>query len=221
MKLAIFTILLFLNLPLIAKLPDPVKEFRYEKMKLLQDVLKEDFSANKRLDKTFELQSLIALSFFPELEKQNIRFQQKNIKTTMKSLPRLDFICRKKRNRVYKISIDNQVRNKKGLLLKEVPFNAQIGIIGHELAHIVDYDSKTAAGIVFLGAEYLFHGKRRQIENRVDELTIAHGLGHQVKDFSGFVLNDEEVNERYLRYKRKFYYTPEQLMQIILKYPIY
>ncbi len=221
MKLVVFTILLLINLPLFARLPDPVKEFNYGKMKLLQDVLAEDFSANKSLDEDFALQSLVALSYFPELEKHDIRFQQKNIKTTMQSLPRTDFICRKKINRVYKISIDNKVRNKKGLLLKDVPFNAQIGVIGHELAHVVDYDSRTAAGIVLLGVKYLFHGKRRQIENRVDELTIKHGLGTQVKDFSGFVLNHEEINERYLKYKRKFYYNPNQLMQLMLKYPIY
>ncbi len=219
-KILAFIFCLF-SLKLLAVLPDPVKEFNYEKMKLLQDVLTEDFSTNKSLDTTFELPGLIALSYYPELINHHIRFQQKNIKTTMQSVPRLDFIFRSREKRVYKISIDNKVRNKKGLLLKDVPFNAQIGVIGHELAHVVDYDSKSKMGIVFLGIGYLFPGKRRQIENRVDEITIAHGLGNQVKDFSGFVLNNPDLNERYLKYKRKFYYKPNQLMRIMLRYPIY
>ena len=221
MRKALIILFCLFSLKLLAVFPDPVKEFNYEKMKLLQDALSEDFSTNKSLDSTFKLPGLIALSYYPELVDHHIKFQQKNIKTTMQSVPRLDFIFKKRENRVYKISIDNKVRNKKGLLLKDVPFNAQVGVIGHELAHVVDYDSKSKMGIVFLGIGYLFHGKRRQIENRVDEITITHGLGNQVKDFSAFVLNNEELNERYLKYKRKFYYNPAQLMQIMLKYPIY
>ncbi|MDT8282775.1 MAG: hypothetical protein RQ982_08185, partial [Gammaproteobacteria bacterium] len=41
--------------------------------------------------------------------------------------------------------------NEKGLLLSDVPFNAQVGIIGHELAHVIDYEEKTAMGVVFTG----------------------------------------------------------------------
>lgn len=221
MRYVLISILGLLSIKLFAILPDPVKEFNYEKMKLLQSVLMQDFSVNKSLDTAFELPSLIALSYYPELENHFIRFQQKNIKTTMQCAPRMDFLFRRKANRVYRISIDNKVQNKKGLLLKDVPFNAQIGVIGHELAHVVDYNSKTKMGIVFFGIGYLFHKNRRQAENRVDEITIAHGLGYQVKDFSDFVLTNNELNERYLKYKRKFYYSPNQLLQVMLKYPIY
>ena len=220
-KLMFFICWSLLSVKLFAVFPDPVKQFNYEKMKLFQPVLAEDFSLNKTLDPAFELPSLIALSYYPELENHFIRFRQKNIKTTMQCVPRADFIFRKKENRVYRISIDNKVKNKRGLLLKDVPFNAQVGVIGHELAHVIDYNSKSGIGILLLGTGYLFHGKRRQIENRVDELAIAHGLGYQVSDFSNFVLNNQELNERYLKYKRKFYYSPTQLMQVMLKYPIY
>jgi len=216
-------IILFCLCPLMlsAVLPDPVKEFSYEKMKLLQDVLAKDFSTGKSLDSAFELPGLIALSYYPELVGHRIKFQQKNIKTTMQSLPRMDFIFRNRKNRVYKINIDNKVVNSNGLLLKDIPFNAQIGVIGHELGHVVDYSSKSNMRIIFLGIGYLFPGKRRHIENRVDEITIAHGLGNQLKDFSGFVLNDPEMNERYRKYKRKYYYSPAQLLQIMLTYPFY
>lgn len=105
--------------------------------------------------------------------------------------------------------------------MKDVPFNAQIGVIGHELAHIVDYDSKTKTGLIFMAAGYICPNKRRQIENRVDEITIEHGLGYQVKDFSKFVLNNEAINKRYLKYKKKFYYNPNQLLRIMVKNPIY
>lgn len=219
-KFIVFLLCMF-SIKLFAILPDPVKEFNYEKTKLLQPALMEKYAANKNLDSEFELPSLLALSYYPELKSNQIRFQQKNIKTTMQCVPKLNFIFRKKENRIYAISIDNKIRNKKGLLLKDVPFNAQVGVIGHELAHVVDYNSKTNMGIIFLGIGYLLPKKRRQVENRVDEITIAHGLGHQVKNFSNFVLNNEDLNERYLKYKRKYYYSPKQLMQVMLKYPIY
>lgn len=212
---------LLVNLNLQAVLPDPVKQFNYSVLNDQLDDLQATCPPHVKLAADFELPALVALNYYPELENTRIRFQQKNIKTTMQSVPRADFLFRKKANRVYKISIDNEVRNKKGLLLKDVPFNAQIGVIGHELAHVVDYNSKTKMGIVFFGIGYLFHKNRRQAENRVDEITIEHGLGYQVKDFSDFVLNNAELNERYLKYKRKFYYSPNQLMQVMLKYPIY
>lgn len=201
--------------------PDPLKEFNFEQMQLIKDELETKFSNNKMLDEEFMLATLIALSYYPELENHRIKFKQKNIKTTMQSVPTLGNIFRKKSNRVYKIKIDNKVRKNKGLLLTDVPFNAQIGVIGHELAHIVDYDSKTKTGLIFLGAAYLFPNKRCLIENRVDEITIEHGLGYQVKDFSMFVLNNKGINERYLKYKKKFYYNPNQLLRIMVKNPIY
>lgn len=215
--LAIF----FASFHLMANFPDPVKQFNREKMRQTQCFFMDEFSTNKTLDDDFALPALVALSFYPELRNSHIRFRQKNIKTTMQCLPRFGFLFRSKEQRVYQINIDNKVRKNKGLLLSEVPFNAQIGVIGHELAHVVDYHSKSKSGIILFGMGYLFPRLRRKAEHRIDEITIAHGLGHQLKDFSLHIEENERISKKYRQYKQRYYYQADQLQQILLQYPIY
>ncbi len=219
--LFLFFVLLFVSVQLLAFSPDPVKQFDRTSMRDAQCLLLDNFSSNKMLDDDFLLPTLVALSYYPELKDTRIRIRQKNIKTTMQCLPAPNFLFRRKAKRAYRINIDNKVKNGQGLLLSDVPFNAQVGVIGHELAHVVDYNSRSKIGIVTLGIGYLFPAKRRQTEHRVDEITIAHGLGYQVKDFSEYVINCEELSEKYRRYKLRYYYRPEELMQILLQHSIY
>lgn len=92
----LFIFISILSVNCFALFPDPVKEFNPEQMQLVQDELESKFSGNKTLDKEFMLATLIALSYYPELENHRIKFKQKNIKTTMQSIPALGNIFRKK-----------------------------------------------------------------------------------------------------------------------------
>jgi len=133
----------------------------------------------------------------------------------------MNFLFRNKENREYMIAIDKKIKNKKGIVLDSVPFNARVGVIGHELGHIVDYSEKTKFGIIFTGIGYLFPKYRRKLEENIDRITIEHGLGYQVKYFSDFVVNHSHAAEKYLKYKRKYYFTPAQIMSVISQYSIY
>ncbi|MGQ8337709.1 hypothetical protein ACUNWD_14265 [Sunxiuqinia sp. A32] len=194
-----------------ANLPDPVKEF-YKNAPQVN---------GRALDASYQQQAQIAMNYYPELSGKKIEFVRKDLKTTMASLPKLDFLFRKKENRRYQIFIDTKVKASKGLLLSEVPFNAQVGIIGHELGHVVDYENKSAVGILLTGVGYLFHPFRKKLERKVDEITVAHGLGYQVHEFSKYVLNDPHVSAKYKKYKRKIYYKPKQLSVLMQGYEIY
>ncbi len=219
MRLILSCLISFLSLSLFANQPDPVKEFRQSSLhSYWQNLEKHE---NHKLIAPYKIQALIALSYYPELEDVQIEFKKKNIKTTMSSIPKNDFFLRKKKNRIYHINVDTTTHNNKGLLLEDVPLNAQIGVIAHELGHVVDYESKSAVGILLTGLSYLIPPFRKKLEQKVDEITIAHGLGYQVKEFSDYVLNQADVNEKYREYKRKYYYKPTQLTQLILAYPIY
>ncbi len=202
-----------------ANLPDPVKEFVRDSFNIRRlEIYEENY---QKLIDSYRLQTLIAMSYYPELKNVKIRFRQKNIKTTMASIPRLDFIFHPKGNRTYHIYVDNSLKKEKGLLLRDVPFNAQIGVIGHELGHISDYENRTNAGIAILGIGYLLPPFHRKLEHRVDEITIAHGLGYQIEAFSDFVFNRAAVNDRYKKFKRRYYYDSRQLTQLLERYPIY
>lgn len=177
------------------------------------------FSNNKHICDTFRTQILIALSYYPELKDAHIQFARRRIKTTMACRPKWTFFLKPRDKRVYLILI-NKRRRIEGVLLRNVPFNAQIGVIGHELGHVVDYSQKGFLRIAGTGIGYLFRNYRRKLEATIDRITIAHGLGWQVYDFADFVMNRSDAPKSYKRYKRKNYLSPLQIKKHIRKtYP--
>ncbi len=165
-------------------------------------------------ENTFVYMQEAAFAYYPELESVNIRFKEKKLKTTMAARPSLFSVFRMKKNRVYYIYINNDKKNPNSLLLKELPSNAQVGVIGHEYAHILDYQSKSNLQLVGYGFKYVFSKKfKKKLENNIDEITISRGLGWQVYNFSSFVFNDSSVTSKYKAYKKKFYYTPSEILK--------
>ena len=63
---------------------------RYFSEKLLQlkiDSLRSNFGMHKTLPEKYELEALVALSYFPELEQSTINFKIKKIRSTMAARP--------------------------------------------------------------------------------------------------------------------------------------
>ena len=175
--------------------------------------IKNTFAKNKILPGSFEIQTLIALSQYPELKNTQIVFKEKRIATTMVTRPKPNFIFKNKKNREYVIYINNSTKRVKGVLLDTVPFNAQVGIIGHELAHIVDYSDKSTFTIFGNGIAYMFSKWRQKFEFSIDKIAIQHGFVWQLYDFSDFILNKSFASEKYKKYKHKHYMTPNQILK--------
>ena len=116
------------------------------------DTLRSQFSNNKFLYEKYELQTLIALSFYPELKNTKISFRRRELKTTMAARPKGIEIFRGKGTRHYIIYINDFPSVK--LSPDSVSFNAQVGIIGHELAHIVNYEQISSLKILYVGLSY-------------------------------------------------------------------
>ncbi len=173
------------------------------------------YGKNKRFIEALELQTLIALSYYPELVGVHIRFKLMNIKTTMQARPTTTSILNASKKRVYIIFIDKKIVNRRGVNILSAPFNAQIGIIGHELAHISDYESCSNIGILKFGFDYLDKKKKKNIEHYTDLITVAHGLGWQLYDWASFVFDDSGADEKYLKFKAKYYLKPEDIKKAI------
>lgn len=180
------------------------------------DSLQQKFAKNKHLAPEFLLETLIALSYYPELQNTDIRFVYKDIKTTMSATPRISSFWHKK-NR-YQININSKKKGQEGILLKEVPFNGRIGVLGHELAHIADYVRKKKLGLITFGIHYTlskkFHAK---YEKATDSQTIEKGLAWQLYDWADFVFHLSKASEKYRAYKRKFYLLPEEITAKMVK----
>ena len=91
-------------------------------------------------------------------------------------------------------------------------------MIGHELAHVVDFENRGFFDMVWWGISYLIVKQRTKIEIRADETTIRHGLGWLLYQWADFLLNHSSANRRYLKMKRTKYLHPDEILQDVKKY---
>jgi hypothetical protein len=162
----------------------------------------------------YEAACLLALSFYPELRDENIKFVYGKGAYSMAARPAPASLFKNRKNREYLIFINTQSKNH-GLLLPQVDFNAQVGIIGHELAHILYYKGKSSFRIVLDGLGYMNKSYRAKFEKATDLETIKRGLGWQLFDFSSCTHNSEHVPEKYKRYKKKIYLCPQTISELL------
>jgi hypothetical protein len=188
---------------------EPVRMFERDACAKSLSSYQEKYNKNKFFIKAFELPSLIALSYYPELKDVEIQFIRANIKTTMETRPTTNTTLKNK-NRCYTIFVDNNTEGE-GTLLDSVPFNAQIGVLGHEFAHILDYEKRNSGNLAALGLSYLTNDGKMKLEKQTDHSTIWKGLGWQLYDWSDFVLNKSKASEKYKAYKRQFYLQPNEI----------
>lgn len=176
------------------------------------DSLREIYGNNKVFVEELIAPALIALSYYPDLKDIKIEFKYSKEATTMAARPvPLSLFSKRK----YVVFINND-ENFKGIHLKDVPFNAQIGIIGHELAHIVDYNNHNFWGIMGICFRHL-DGKRKPLfEKEIDRATIVRGLGWQLFDWASYsMLTNNNAVSDYIDFKRHTYMQPGEIKQVM------
>ena len=199
----------------------PVQKINKDLVQLNMEKLKQRFGFNKKVPKEIISNFYMAIGYYPELRNVNIKVRYGIIKTTMQCRPRWDFLFHTKKNRSYVIYIGDKIKNGGGILYRNLPLNAQIGVIGHELAHIIDYQSMNNLKLIRFGMDYLTSKKKKEIENRTDLIAIHRGLGYQIGDFAKYVFEESGASLEYLKYKMKFYFKPQQISEILATNPIY
>lgn len=181
-----------------------------------KDSLRINLLHNKKVPAEFENSILTALMYYPDLEDTRIKFKTRRITTTMAARPTLGSFFKKKQKRNYIISINNRNNKRKAPLLNDVPFNGQVGIIGHELAHIVDYSDKSAVRVIAMGVGYGFSNDfRKGLEYKIDRMAINRGLGDGLYTFRLYVEEDAKTTERYRIYKEYIYMTSNEIANLI------
>ncbi len=205
-----------------AQLPHIVQSERHRNYPQLTqqqiDSLLTIYGNNKIFIEEYLEPTLIALSHYPELKDTKIEFKYSKEATTMAARPKpLSMLW----SRRYVVVINNRDEFD-GIYLSNVPFNAQIGIIGHELAHIVDYQNHNLIGVVGILMRYASPSRRALFEKEIDRATIDRGLGWQLHDWAQFSLSDESgSSEEYKKFKNIHYLTPAQIEQLIHHHSLY
>jgi len=129
----------------------------------------------------------------------------------------LSLLFRRRNKRKYVIRVNAREQDSL-VLLPDVPFNAQIGLFGHELMHFSDYQERSFFGVVGRLFSYATLKGKERFEKEIDTRTTQIGLGWQLYDWSYYVLNTSNATEKYKRYKRAVYLEPKEIMTLITSF---
>jgi hypothetical protein len=177
------------------------------------DSLKKVFPFCSEIPEGYAVAFYTALSHYPELQQTPITFRQRSLKTSMATRP-ASRLFGKRSNRGYTIYVNNKAKFN-GVYPASLHFGQQVGVIGHELGHILDYSHKSAFRLIGNGIAYLFPSYRRKFEAATDIRTIDHGLGWQLYDYVDYILNHSEASEKYKKMKRKIYLDEKEIKALI------
>lgn len=192
--------------------PVPPPEWIEERI----DSLRNEFLINKKITDDFEHSIIAALLYYPELKNTRIRFKRRTITTTMAALPRVGGFFRSRENRRYTILINYKKNKRKAPLLRNIPFDARVGVIGHELAHIVDYNRKSFVQIIGNGIAYFVSNKfKRNLEHKIDRIAINRGLGKELYTFRLYIEEEAKTTKRYRQFKEKIYLSSADIAELI------
>ena len=185
------------------------------------DSLKNLIGSNKGLAEGFELASALAYSAYPELKDVKVEMVM-----TLKGAPMesnfniWSLLWPGRKNRQYRILLNGA----KGtffdpILLRSLPFDAQVGILAHELGHVVYYHKLSLFKIGKWGLKYLKDDQFRATHERTTDLmAVYHGLGSQIYQYAYFVRKDSSCLELYEKEKDfidKYYMTDTELLEYL------
>ncbi len=177
-------------------------------------------------------QAKIALSYYPELKGLKIRFKTKKGGAPFVSRPTVgSSFFKKPKNRTYLIIIRTGEDKRFGpILMKNMPLNAQIGVLGHELAHTADFAQRGFWKMMRVIWGNLSKKYMDQFEYNTDRSAIEHGLGFQILAWSRHATKtlrfnepeNPEVNKKIAGiFQRERYMLPPTIIKTMRELPLY
>lgn len=174
------------------------------------------FGRNKIIPPVIQRNVLIALSCYPELMKTRIRFVFKqNLKSSvMQAQPVFNSLLAGKASREYRINISALFRlTHTAIPIHQLPDQIMIGWIGHELGHIMDYESRSTMGMIGFGLGYVFSADYvKRAERIADDFAVRRGLGPYLIETKQFILNHAELPQAYKDKIARLYVSPEEIV---------
>ena len=100
----------------------------------------------------------------------------------------------------------------------QIPDDVMIGWIGHELGHILDYESKNNAAMITFGYNYVFYPSFvKEAERIADSLAVERGMGHYILSTKRFILDHAELPRAYKTKIAKLYLSPDVIVEQVKK----
>jgi len=142
----------------------------------------------KKLPAGYEQETMAALSCFPELQKVPIKFRIAHSYSALRTRPTVMSMFLPKGYRSYVIFISNKtISNITPISFQNLPGEARIGVIGHELSHVVDFNQKSTWRSLQVALRHFSIRYMDSLEYHTDKICIDHGLGLRLYAWSRFV----------------------------------
>lgn len=160
-----------------------------------------------------------ALSYYAELKQIDITFKfKKNIKkSTMQAQPSFWSLLKSRKKRSYYILISEKfkIANREFKTIN-IPQPVLIGWLGHELGHVMDYQNRGNLNLIWFGIKYILFDKHIVEAERVaDTYAVNQGMEEYILKTKDFILNHSDIDEVYKQRIKKYYLSPEEIMQIV------
>lgn len=150
--------------------------------------LRKVYANNKQYPLQLEKQILIALSYYPELKNTPIIFRIRPRHAIGLTRTTWGGLFESPALRHYVITISESTEPAlMPILFSKQTFNAQVGMIGHELAHVVQYAMKTSVELLQYVISNISARYVDRFEYNADAICIAHGLGYQLLEWSQYI----------------------------------
>jgi hypothetical protein len=202
----------------------PRKEYMEKNEREDHELLKQLYGKYKKFPRGYELQTLIALSHYPELKDIPIEFVFEKCHPPLASQPAKSSIFLPAKKRMYVVKISKEAEASiEPVLLRNLTFNQQVGAIGHELGHITDYISKTSIELIGIGIGYFIPHFKTRLESKTDLIAIRHGLGYQILDYAELIakLKKKYPENKYYRTYYNYYLTPGEIKEKMRQLKMY
>jgi hypothetical protein len=177
----------------------------------MERVKKKDIPAltkNKRIPEKYAESILEALTHYPELYNVRIDFKlRKTGKVPYGTKPSMLTLFRSPAKRKYIISLLEDANGPMEMaLFKNLSHSAKLGVLGHELNHVVQFKSRSTKELLKLLVSYTIPYFKKRIERNADIATIEHGLGRElyvhavyIRCIPGYTEERKDINKYYLK----------------------
>jgi len=180
------------------------------------DTLAFHYARNKIIPEQYRLQILAALSFYPKLTDVKISFVSRKLRTSMAARPTPGSVFTPW-NRHYHVYFDDV--SESNVDFRKASFEAQVGCIIHELAHVTRYEGQNGYQIIRDGFRYISSQRfRSRYEKGTDHIAAEAGGIYYNYLMSAFIVRASAADKEYLEFKANNYYTPNDLWRMHLRY---
>jgi hypothetical protein len=176
--------------------------------------LRARFGLNKKIPFEYEEVILQALAHFPELASTHIEFElKKRSEMPCNTLPSLMYFVKPSMPRKYVVSISEEARPlERDMLFKNLPPEAQLGVIGHELGRIIYFNRFGRSELFKICYVFANIERKRDMERNADIVAIEHGLGSELYTYAVYARNNKAFVNRH-RELDIYYLKPNEILQ--------